>query len=115
MWGFDTNFRVNLGFSSRDLLICKRPRLHCTAVTISGPRKCIQFRKSVAWLAMLNLQEPGHDHLTASAQPLPIVFNSMLFTFKRFNQRNHLQCHGCSLKVIGIRPWPLSKIVFHLS
>ena len=27
----------------------------------------IQFRKSVAWLAMMNLQEPWSDHLTASA------------------------------------------------
>ena len=29
----------------------------------------IQLRKSVAWLAMLNLQEPWLDRLTASAQP----------------------------------------------
>ena len=29
----------------------------------------IQFLKSVAWLAMLNLQVPWSDHLTASAQP----------------------------------------------
>ena len=29
----------------------------------------IQFRKRVAWLAMLNLQEPWSDHLIASAQP----------------------------------------------
>ena len=29
----------------------------------------IQFCKSVAWLAMINLQEPWFDHLTASAQP----------------------------------------------
>ena len=29
----------------------------------------IQFHKSVAWLVMLNLQDPWSDHLTASAQP----------------------------------------------
>ena len=54
----------------------------------------IQFRKRVAWLAILNLQEPWSDHLTASAQPRPIVFSSMLFPAGRSNQRNHLQCHG---------------------
>ena len=33
------------------------------------PFVCIQFHKSVTWLAMLNLQEPCFDHLTGSAQP----------------------------------------------
>ena len=42
------------------------PQLHCAAVTIFW---AIQFRKSMAWLAMLNRQESGLDHLTASAQP----------------------------------------------
>ena len=32
-------------------------------------RHHIQFRKIVAWFAMLSLQEPWFDHLTASAQP----------------------------------------------
>ena len=34
-----------------------------------------------------------------SAQPWPIVFSSMLFTFGWSNQRNHLQCHGWSLAI----------------
>ena len=36
---------------------------------ITAPVMKFQFRKSVAWLAMLILQEPWPDHLTASAQP----------------------------------------------
>ena len=47
----------------------------------------------------LNLQEPWFDHLTASAQPWPIVFSSMLFTFRRSDQRDHVQCHGWSLAI----------------
>ena len=47
----------------------------------------IQFRKSVRWLAMLNLQEPWFNHLTASAQPRPIVCSSVLFTFGWCSQR----------------------------
>ena len=66
MWGSDTNFRVNLRLSPPDFLICKCPRLQSQ---YSGPRNYIHFRKSVAWLAMLNRQESGLDHLTASVQP----------------------------------------------
>ena len=36
---------------------------------------------------MLNLQEPWFDHLTASAQPWPIVFSSTLFTFGLYKVR----------------------------
>ena len=59
----------------------------------------IQFRKSVAWLVMLNIQDLWSDHLTASAQPWPIVFSSVLFPAGPPNQRNHLQCHGWSLAI----------------
>ena len=59
----------------------------------------IQFRKSVTWLVMLNLQDPWSDHLTASSQPWPIVFSSVLFPAGPSNQRNHLQCHGWSLAI----------------
>ena len=48
---------------------------------------------------MLNLQEPWSDHLTASAQPWPIVFSFTLFPAGRSNERNHLQCHGWSLAI----------------
>ena len=55
--------------------------------------------KIVAWFAMLNLQEPWFDRLTASAQPWPIVFSSMLFNFGLCYQRNHLQCYCWSLAI----------------
>ena len=48
---------------------------------------------------MLNLQKPWSDHLTASAQPWPIVFSSMLFPAWSFKQTDHLQCHGWSLAI----------------
>ena len=38
------------------------PKSHCSLLAY------IQFLKSVAWLAMLKLQVPWSDHLTASAQ-----------------------------------------------
>ena len=61
----------------------------------------IQFRKSVAWLAMLNLQEPWSDHLTASSQSWPIVLSSMFHVpcFCLNKLRDHLQCHGWSLAI----------------
>ena len=59
----------------------------------------IQFLKSVAWLAMLNLQVPWYDHLTASAQPWSIVFSSMLFPAGPSYQRSNLYCHGWSLAI----------------
>ena len=63
----------------------RRSHIYCTGMTPlefsewgveeSGINQCpeedyyTQFLKSVAWLAMLNLQVPWSDHLTASAQP----------------------------------------------
>ena len=46
----------------------------------------------MAWLAMMNFQEPWVDHLTSSAEP--IVFSTILFTLGWSTERNHLQCHG---------------------
>ena len=56
------------------------------------------MNSNFAWLAMLNFQEPSwFDHLTSSVPPRLIIFSSMLFTFGRSGQRNHLQRHGGSL------------------
>ena len=56
----------------------------------------------LAWLTMLNLQEPWFCHLTEVLNhDLLFSVSSRLHLEDRMNQRNHLQCHGSSLQYVS--------------